>query len=838
MILRAFSFPFARLGEDMISIRFIMKPLVLLVIFSCSLLTSSVNGQAFRKKFKSLAQSSCIQCHDADTETGLNLDAIGHDLSDAETFRQWEKIFDRVTGGEMPPESEERPNPKQLKTALGSLGKDLRATSLARQEQFGRVPARRLTKLEYGYTIRDLLLIDSDVTSEIPNEVESGSFDTVGSAQRISAVHMESYLKAADQSLDRALVLSRNPYVRRELDFINNRFLNEFHDKPLSLGGNISRRLEDGVALFRDVDYLLNSGIAGFQVPTPGIYRITSKVAAFQSREPVTFKLILKEPSGGAKLLTAHDLVPGKTETVKVTAYMKPGDIFYTTFEMKAEPFAAIAAAGGSKNYKGPGIAIKGQRVEGPLSENWPPQSTTSLLDGLELKEKPAPSGLGAYLRNRDPRYRNQPAYSVLLDRPPIEHVSEVVEQFAPRAFRRPLLEGELESFVSLAEPAIEEGRGFVDALRVSLRSMLSSPQFILFGGQPGELDDHALASRLSYFLWKSMPDEQLFSLASEGRLSDPEVLAGQVERMLADEKSNRFVRDFLGQWLLLYKINATMPDEKLYPEYDELLGQAVPREPELFFTELIEKNLGLGNLVDSDFTFLNRRLAEHYGIAGITGQQFRRVDLPEESPRGGILTQAAVLKVTANGTVTSPVTRGNFVLTSILGTPPLPPPPTVGSIEPDTRGQTTIREILAAHRDTDTCNKCHREIDPPGFALESFDPIGGFRTRYRANASGRSSFFSGGKTYKDGPAVDASGVTADGKEFSGIREFKQHLLNEKEQIARHFISQLVVFSTGGEIQFADREEVEAILERTRDAGFPVRTIIHEVVQSRLFRIK
>ena len=648
-----------------------MKYVLPLVILSCSLLTSSARGQTFKKKFQSLSKSSCIHCHDADTETGLNLDAIGDDLGDAETFRQWEKIFDRITSGEMPPESEERPNPKQLKTALAFLEKDLRASSLARQEQFGRVPARRLTKLEYGYTIRDLLLIDSDVTSEIPDEVESGSFDTVGAAQRISAVHMESYLKAADQSLDRALVLSRNPYVRRELDFINNRFLNEFHDKPLSLGGNISRRLEDGVALFRDVDYLLNSGIVGFQVPTPGIYRITSKVAAFQSREPVTFKLILKEPSGGAKLLTAHDLVPGKTETVVVSTYMKPGDIFYTTFESKTD-FPAQLAVLGAKNYKGMGIAIKGQRVEGPLSENWPPQSTTSLLDGLELKEKPAPSGLGAYFRNRDPKYRNQPAYSVVLDRTPMEQVAETVERFAPRAFRRPLLEGELESFVSLAHPAIEEGRGFTDVLRVSLRSVLTSPQFMLFGGQPGELDDYALASRLSYFLWKSMPDEQLFSLASEGRLSDPEVLAGQVERMLADKKSNRFVRDFLGQWLLLYKINATMPDEKLYPEYDELLGQAVPREPELFFTELVEKNLGLGNLVDSDFTFLNRRLAEHYGIAGITGQQFRRVELSEESPRGGILTQAAVLKVTANGTTTQTNTmcmgRGKNVQRSFGG--------------------------------------------------------------------------------------------------------------------------------------------------------------------------
>ena len=228
-----------------------------------------------------------------------------------------------------------------------------------------------------------------------------------------------------------------------------------------------------------------------------------------------------------------------------------------------------------------------------------------------------------------------------------------------------------------------------------------------------------------------------------------------------------------------------------------------------------------------------------NYGIPDVAGQHFRRVDLPDNSPRGGVLTQAAILKTTANGTVTSPVTRGNFVLTNFLGTPPSPPPPTVGSIEPDTRGKTTIRELLAAHRDIDTCNKCHREIDPPGFALESFDPIGGFRTNYRANAGGGFfSLFGGGKTYRAGPKVDASGVTADGKEFSGIKEFKQLLLNEKEQVAKHFISQLVVYSTGGEIQFADREKVEAILDRTREDDFPVRDIIHEVVQSKLFRNK
>jgi len=250
----------------------------------------------------------------------------------------------------------------------------------------------------------------------------------------------------------------------------------------------------------------------------------------------------------------------------------------------------------------------------------------------------------------------------------------------------------------------------------------------------------------------------------------------------------------------------------------------------------LINRNLRVSNLINSDFTFVNRRLAEHYGIPGVSGQHFRKVSLSKDSPRGGVLTQAAILKTTANGTVTSPVIRGNFVLASLLGTPPSPPPPDIGSIEPDTRGKTTVREILAAHRNIETCAKCHCEIDPPGFALESFDPIGGFRTRYRASTSSPALTFSNLPTYRQGPPVDAGGVTSGGKRFAGINEYKQHLLRRREQVARNFISQIVVYSTGGEIRFADREEIERILQRTSSDDYPVRDIIHLVVQSRLFR--
>jgi len=257
----------------------------------------------------------------------------------------------------------------------------------------------------------------------------------------------------------------------------------------------------------------------------------------------------------------------------------------------------------------------------------------------------------------------------------------------------------------------------------------------------------------------------------------------------------------------------------------------------------LIKEDLGVSNFIDSDFTFVNRRLAEHYGIEGIVTQQMQKVALAEDSPRGGILTQASVLKITANGTVTSPVRRGNFVLTNLLGTPPSPPPPEVdSSIEPDTRGTTTIREMLAKHRDMETCASCHRNIDPPGFALESFDPIGGYRTRYRSTKVGdqpKGKLF--GRNiyeYKDGLEVDPSDVTPEGLAFSDIREYKRILLKQEDQIARNFIAQLVTYATGAETQFADREELSRIADRTGEGGYLVRTIIHEIVESNLFRNK
>ncbi len=385
-------------------------------------------------------------------------------------------------------------------------------------------------------------------------------------------------------------------------------------------------------------------------------------------------------------------------------------------------------------------------------------------------------------------------------------------------------------------------GHGFDAAIRTAIRGVITSPQFLFFESKAGELDDYALAARLAAFLWKSVPDDRLYILARKKQLNDPKELDRQVKRMLKDEKSRRFTNDLARQWWQLGDVNLTNPDARLYPEFDELLKVSIPLETQEFLVELIRKDLSTDNLVDSDFTFLNRRLAEHYGIPGVNGQHMRRVTLPENSHRGGIMTHASILKITANGTVTSPVRRGSWVLTNLLGTPPNPPPPDIGSIEPDTRGTTTIRESLAKHRNVESCAQCHQHIDPPGFALESYDVIGGYRSKYRCTENGEQpERLLRGRTiweYDIGLPVDSSGVLADGEPFENIDEFKQLLLNQREQIARNVISNLITYATGAEIQFADRDQVAKILESCRESDFGMQTIIREVVQSRLFRNK
>ena len=329
--------------------------------------------------------------------------------------------------------------------------------------------------------------------------------------------------------------------------------------------------------------------------------------------------------------------------------------------------------------------------------------------------------------------------------------------------------------------------------------------------------------------------------MASERKLRDPAVLRSQTERLLNDPRSVALTKNFLGQWLELREIDDTSPDRILYPEFDELLKVSMVRETELFFEELLKHDLSVLNFIDSDFTIINERLARHYGIDDVRGQEFRRVSFRADSKRGGVITHASVLKITANGTNTSPVLRGVWLLDKLLGDPVPPPPANVPAVEPDIRGATSIRDQIARHRQDESCGVCHRKIDPAGFALENFDVIGGWRQNYRSVGDGERvnvEVNGRGVRYKRGPAVDAGDVFPDGRRFSGIDQFRSLLLNDKARITRGIADQLLTYSTGGPVQFADHEEVEAIVKQVAAKKYGLRSLIHEVVQSSIFRNK
>jgi len=817
------------------------------IVFAFAFHSAVASGATLRAAVSPLIENHCIDCHGADTKTPLNFESLGFDLDDGQTFKAWVKIFDRVTKGEMPPAKKKRPNQTLLDSSLTALQDDLHATSAARQKRNGRIPVRRLTRTEYEYTMHDLLGIRSGLAKLLPAENDAVGFDTIATGQGLSPVHIQSYLAAADRALDEVMLLGRAPRHWKKplrLDYVNRSYIKMWFDRPLRNGGSTLKPIGDELITYEKRNHAMRSDHAGFRPDHPGMYRIEMTARAYQAKTPVTMVVMkASDKDGSSASVGSFDLYPGKPRRISFTTYFTPEHYFYP-IPMDDDVPNPRAIAGiyayGAKTYLGEGLGVKDVKITGPLEETWPPQRTREFFAGVKLQHRQLNSQEWRRAWSRDgAQWR---IHDFRMSEAPLDHLKEMISQIGPKALRRPLREGEAQAFTDLAKPALEAKRGFDELVRVSFRALFSSPQFLFHNANPGPLNNHALATRLSYFLWKSLPDHELFKLADANRLTDPKVLAAQVDRMLNDPKAQRFINDFLDQWAGLKNIDATTPDDKLYLEYDDILRQAMLKETRLFFRELIVENLPARNLIDSSFTFLNRRLARHYEIPGIEGEEFRRVALPRSRVRGGLMTQASILKITANGTTTSPVKRGAFVLTTLLGTPPSSPPPDISSIEPDTRGTTTIRETLDKHRNNETCASCHRHIDPPGFALESFDPIGGFRTRYRSTDKGK---HSGHKfrgrwvhEYKLGRSVDSSGVTEDGQKFAGIRDYKRLLMTREEDVARNLVSNLIEYSTGGKIQFADRRVIEQIVANLEADDYAVRSMIHHVVQSQIFRNK
>jgi hypothetical protein len=549
--------------------------------------------------------------------------------------------------------------------------------------------------------------------------------------------------------------------------------------------------------------------------------------------------------------ISAASLTPRETE---ITAWLDEQEVlvvdpvsipwFGSTLSISVDGRFATSA------HVGAGVALDWVDVEGPLYESWPPESHRSLFGNLPIKplaadgtvirpaRRPVERQSAYWPKFTDlPPAEQQPPLETVQSADPIADARRLLGMFLGRAFRRPVIGDEIEPYVRLVEQRLAANECFEDAMRRAYVAILTSAPF-LFHASDAMPDQTALASRLAYWLWNSSPDEPLLAAAASGRLNDPAAVKAHVERLLADPRSGRFVDDFADQWLELRRLDETMPDRDLYPEYSILLHEGMAAEPRAFIREAIDKDLPIAALVEPGFAMLTQRLAEHYGIPGVEGAEVRRVPVPPESPRGGLLGQAAIHKLTANGTTTSPVKRGVWVMDRLLAEPPPPPPANVMAIEPDTRGTTTVREQLSRHRDVAACAGCHAKIDPPGFALESFDPVGGFRERYRAIGKGddppERALVVWPVAYRIGPAVDASGKLSDGCEFDGLKGLTRHLAADPRRLARGLVHHLACYATGAEIGYADRRIVDAILDSAAPSHYGLRSLIQAVAASEL----
>jgi hypothetical protein len=846
-------------------------------------------------------EGHCLECHDAETKKGnLDLENLGADFSNPATFAQWVKIHDRIESGEMPPpKKKERPAPGEVIAVTGSLALALAEAEKARLDA-DRTGIRRLTRAEYENTIRDLFdLPGIALQNGLPADGSAHGFDKNSDALDISHVNLAKYVEAADKTLDLAIATQPQPPTRTTTRLT----LAGSYEPNIQLMNGDAMLLRDGkidpvvppagkyphvnqgaheglglfkrgssTAVFRHEDESWNAYFRRFATLYPGRYKLRAsfwslwwdkgQIKPARGVEAARLSVVQfnengrggQHPSYVLGYYDAPSLEPRVHEMEVWLNYKE--SIGFNTASLAHVVLYRVGTWGQvdrTMGFTGPCIVTDWLDIEGPIHEVWPPRAHRLIFGELPIVEFKKEEHPGVTPPKRKPLKQevvgtdNKPEplaglWTVRSESPGVD-AERLLGEFLPKAFRRTVEPGMVSEYVALAEARLKAGDSFEAAMRHAYRAALCAPDFLYLAEPAGQLDGYALASRLSYFLWNSMPDDTLIEVAAAGKLAEPATMREQVERMLKDPKSQRFIEDFLGQWLKLRAIAANDPDKKLYPEFSPYLQDSMVAESRAYFRELIEKDLGASHLVKSDFAMLNEKLAVHYGIPGVSGPQIRRVALPPGSPRGGFLTQAAILKITANGTTTSPVPRGAFVMARLMGQPPEPPPANVPAVEPDVQGATTIRELLDKHRADAACAGCHAKMDPPGFALESFDVIGGQRDRYRALENGdpapRGSIDPKiGISFKLGPPVDATGALPDGRAFHDIGEFQELIAGDSRRLLHNLARQLTVYATGREVAFADRPALDRLVEETEKQGGGIRTLIRELAASELFRTR
>ncbi|CAN5507489.1 DUF1592 domain-containing protein [soil metagenome] len=735
---------------------------------------------------------NCYSCHGNGKARGeLALDKFTSIDTVQRDRKLWENVLHMVRTGEMPPKEKPKPEGKTVEAFLHALDGLLADFDCTGTRNVGRVTLHRLNKSEYNNTIRDLVGVDFHPAADFPNDDVGYGFDNVGDVLSVSPLLLERYLAAADGILEQAIVNTDLPKVAKirlpELKVSQG----VGDDKRGTI--YLSRGNANGESYLDAGEYIIRATVYGEQLGTEPV-RASLRVGRREELKQF-------EVSGGAAnpiVLEARTRLPKGTSRIGV-GFLNPyaedenGQPVEVSTRRDKTKAAADGAGAAKKERK---LVVRRIEVEGPFN---PPAPVIPELQRRLLAHAP---GL-------EPR----------------EAAREIVSRFATQAYRRPVTPDEVERILKIYDRAEKEGERFESRMRLAFARILVSPYFLFrveldppgsSAGTSYRINDYELASRLSYFFWSSMPDAELFALAAKGQLRPS--LAGQIKRMLKDPKSAAFFQNFPDQWLTLRALANVAPDPKQFPKFNAELRDAMNRETELFFEAVVREDRSIGDLLDANFSFVNEKLAQHYGIAGVKGKEFRRVTLPAN--RGGLLTQASILTLTSNPTRTSPVKRGKWVLDQILNSAPPPPPPDVPPLPEGGELKGTMRQMMEMHRANPVCSSCHQKMDPIGFAFENFDAVGAWRE-------------------KDGAfVVDASGTLPNGQNFKGPGELKTILKAKKDVFARCLTEKLLTYALGRGLEYYDKCAVDTIVAALARDNFRFSTLLDEVIKSEPFQMR
>jgi hypothetical protein len=710
----------------------------------------------------------------------------------------------------MPPADREQPTADERAAIRAWVRGEYADLLAARQRREGRSRLRRLSRAEYADTLEDLFGIRPN-PYDLPLDGRVDGYDKVGAALPLTTEGALSYLSVAEDLLKR--------WVLRPFPKDSGMIRSPARESEQSKGHLLE--LGDGTVVSFNSD--VHSGpFKNFSTQTPGVHRIRVSVYAYQTERPLAFGIFVGNTWAypqQLELVRILEAPPGKPATLETQVYLPAG------VGARLIPFGLgvpVPKNSQASQCKAPGLAV-----------GW-----------IEATEPERPLPIERFLCADFPKglaeeIRSQNGQTVLKQSKCTSRESFLAamhltfKRIGPRFYRRDLSTGELKQIIGEIGARIDGGSPLASAFLEQVVELMTSPDFFCLIESPGALPDFALASRLSYFLWNSTPDEILLEAARKGRLRDPNVLREQADRMLRDPRAERFISGFTDQWLGLSAINDTSPDARLYPEYgrNDLIKHSSLRETRGYFARMLKDNLSVRAFVDNPWALLNEPLARHYGLPDVAGAELRQVELPPDSPYGGLWTQSAVMKVTANGTNTSPVKRGVWVARRLLGTSVPPPPPDIVPVEPDTRGAKTLREQLELHRRSPACGGCHARFDGYGFALECFDVTGAFRKSYRIADENQ-------KGWHDGLPVDPSGSTPDGRAFRGIGELRKFLAASPELLAAGVTRNLLTYSTGTAAGPADEKAIDAIVKGSAAEGYGLKSLLYGLLQSDLFRAK